>query len=321
MFKPNLLCPVNTYDSAKAQVKLGADEIYVGLLMKDDFDYTFSGRTNRPDFKTNPEYEELKDIVNLCKDKGVPVNFAANKPFLTNDADGGTTVLKRFEKYVQNGLDLGVDNFIIGSLQNIRFLQDNGFKAPIHTSVFNSVFNQEHVRYLSDIPNVIRVVLPQSISREELGALTEKFPDIEFEVFAHFGCSNLNAQCRLIHNFGEKEYLGLPCRNPYEVYHSGKSLGISTFMDTGMDCSICSIGDLTKLKVHTLKLVGRTFDYRFSAGITKIYREAIDMYCNGSSVSDVQQNTYKRIPIFKDKFCSKNRCKYKESQPLYNYFI
>lgn len=321
MPKPNLLCPVNTIESAKAHIRMGADEVYVGLLLVSPFEYSFSGRANGSSVKVNPEFSELKDIVSLCKDNGVTVNFAANKPFITNDYDGGTRGFSLFCEYVSRGLEAGADNLIIGSIQNIRLLESQGISAPIHCSVFNGAFNEEHVRILAENGSVRRVVLPYNILLSEIADLVAKFPDVEFEVFGHLGCSNLNAQCRLIHNFGEKEYLGLPCRNRYRVSENGSYQQSCAFMDTGLDCSICSVGILSGLGVHTLKIVGRDIDYRFVAGITKMYRQAIDMYAEGKEPREVRESVLRQIPQYEKVFCAPQRCKYKASQNLYAYYV
>lgn len=316
-----LLAPVNSYESFRLQKKAGADEIYVGLDPYGFSDVFFSGRIIkiRDLLRICPKKDELKKIVDEAHDSGIHVNFAANIVSGFSNTNGGPSILDLFVRYIEQGLECGVDALIVGCLENILLLKDRNITAPIHSSTFLNTFNINQVRMLKEL-GVKRVIFPYNITLDEVRDITEQESDLEYEIFGHLGCSNINGTCRLIHNIGEKGNLGIVCRNEYEVEYDGQPQGISPFLDMGLDCSICSLPDIVKLNVHTLKMVGRDISPIYTSAVTRIYKTCLDAVYDGAGIQELQ-DIVKNIPMHKQFFCEYNRCKYKRTTPVLAHYV
>ena len=135
--------------------------------------------------------------------------------------------------------------------------------------------------------------------------------DVDFEVFANFGCSHINGKCRWMHSWDETINLGIPCRAEYKISYEGKTF-ISNFFDTGCDCVLCNIYDLIEAGVHSLKIVDRTADYRIISSFTKGYKMCIDNVRAGVDNIIAKDIVLEKIPTMVG-LCEEKRCRLKET--------
>jgi collagenase-like PrtC family protease len=205
-----VMSPVSSLNTARMQILAGADEIYVGLDHDTFQNVSFSGRGrfNNKGKKVSPSLDELKEIVKLSHEHNVIVNFAANTSHMSQSKDD--SIEKAYQEYVRAGIEAGVDQIIVGDMGNLMLLYEMKVNKPIVASVFLATFNIEAIRFWKTL-GVTRVVLPHHVLLDEIKMIKENV-DIEIEIFAGVGCSNIDGSCCFLHNCGENCDLGIPCK-------------------------------------------------------------------------------------------------------------
>ena len=218
-----VLAPVNSVESACAQISVGADEIYVGLKTDVYKNYSFSGRgqKNDKDELIVPAEKDLAEIVSIAHSRNVEVSLVANTPLFSDALDKRSGVVKEFNKYVENGIKCGVDNIIVGDIGLLYQLGKQNLPVNIHASTFFDSMNIEQLIFFKEL-GASRVVLTYQVSLDEIRELCAA-NIVEIEVFGYMGCSFFNGACNLVHSMGEEcgkngIQLGVPCKATYKVY-------------------------------------------------------------------------------------------------------
>lgn len=315
--KMKIKAPIRSFDSAKLQIKAGADELYVGYNLDSFKNITFHGRATKSQWDhepTCPDINSLKDIIAHAHDHNVVVHLTANMPFWPVSDD----MKQMYVDYCGLAVQSGIDGLIIGDIGAMETIQRQKFPVSILTSTFMDCMNEGNVRFLLSL-GATRVLLPNQMNVSEMKAITAQFPGLEFEVFGHFGCAHYNGNCFILHGVGKNVNLGLPCRSCYSV--SGKGIQEKNYplLDAGEDCSICQIPSLMDAGIHSLKIVGREMRKEYIASLTRSYRKAIDMFENGESVETVKAKVLAISPFWKNT-CLHDRCKYADSK-ITNAFV
>ncbi|MDS0527093.1 U32 family peptidase [Clostridium sp. SHJSY1] len=303
-----VMSPVSSLSTARMQILAGADEIYVGLDYDTFQNVSFSGRGrfNNKGKKVSPSLDELKEIVILAHDNGVIVNFAANTSHMSQSKDD--TIEREYQRYVKAGLEAGVDQIIVGDIGNLLILNEMKVNKKIVASVFLATFNIETIQFWKTL-GVTRVVLPHHVLLEEIKMIKENV-DIEIEIFAGVGCSNIDGSCCFLHNCGENCDLGIPCKARYQL-ENGMNLAV---LDSTLDCLLCNLKDLYDLGIDVVKIIGRDQDIAFTSAMTKIHKEFIEKIKDGKAADQSEIHNYlKQIPWWTEEFCKKNKCKFKSN--------
>lgn len=309
--KLKILAPVNSFTGAKYLAKSGANEFYIGLDFEafKSFNFTSRAKYSHAKVKSCVTANELRDIVAFAHDNDITVNYVANTRLMLNDDDESGEFEKFFLEYLHTGITCGVDAVIVGSVSHLFLLQQHPIDIPIHTSTLINTFNTSQIEFLKQY-NVTRVIFPYHISYEDLRDIVSKL-DFEYEIFGHFSCSNINGLCYLIHNAGEECNFQVICRNRYDVYQNGQQLAEAVdFMDSGLDCSICSLPLLKDLNTGlVIKIVGRDRPPDLIVPVVRMYRTCIDMVYNGATRAELKKAVASN-PIWQDYYCANQRCKY-----------
>lgn len=310
-----VMSPVSSFATCKFQIQAGADEIYVGLDDDTFKSIGFSGR-GRYDFKgnrINPNYDELKEIVEFAHKHNVTVNFAANTVYKSNSPED--KFQKAYLRYIDRGMQAGIDQIIIGDLGNLLLLYENDIKVPLIASVFFASFNIETINFLKHY-GVFRVVLPHHMHLEEIRELKES-TDMEIELFAGVGCSNIDGRCGFLHNTGENIELGIPCKAKY-VMRNGYE---DSILDSTLDCLLCNLTELCHMKIDVIKIIGRDQNIAFTAAMTKVHKDLITRIEQDENLTKTDIDKYlEQIAWWKTEFCKKSKCKYKDV-PIVKSFI
>lgn len=314
----DIMAPVNSYKSAIMQIKAGADEIYVGLHDNNLENLTFSGRGKISNncIKVNPDEGELKKIITLAHENGIKVNYTANTQYMSDSSND--YFQKLYYEYVEKGIELGIDQVIVGDIGNILYLNKKKISVPIVASTFLSTFNTESAKFLQSI-NVKRIVLPHQVTINEISEI-KKSVDIEIEIFVGVGCSNIDGSCQFLHNAGENIALGLPCKSLYSVKRGEESFGNHNFIDATLDCALCSLPKLHNIGVDVVKIIGRDQNPIFTSAITKIHKDCIKHIEENKTLNKSDINKYiERVPWWEKQFCANNRCKYSKNKITESY--
>lgn len=311
----NIKVPVNSLESAKAQIEAGATELYVGYdtNLMNKISFTGRGKDLFKEVKTHVTYEDLVDIVKLAHENNVSVELTANMAIITDDVDGKTEYQQKYLEYVKKGIEAGVDSIIVGDIGNLYFLRENGIDISISASVFLASINLSQVEWLESL-GVKKIVLPHHVKLEEVEEIANH-SNVKIEIFGHFGCAFIQSTCSLYHPISENVNIGVPCRAKFSVNDSDVA---TKFLDTAEDCSLCSIPGIIKSGASSIKVTGREFDHRFSSMVTNIYSSIIERVNNGEdlegkNIFEVASENYK-LDWWKKRFCDRNRCKYKNTK-------
>jgi putative protease len=312
-----LLAPVTTYESTKLQIEAGATEIYVGANTDvfDNFNFSGRGKYNTDQVRTFAEDDELCSIINLAHQNDVLVMYAANFPFIANDPDGGRSYANAFLKYVQKGVDMGVDSIILGDIGSILLCRKEGIKTHISSSSFLETLNTDQVYMLKEL-GVNRAVLSYQMKLEEIEEIARQ-KIMEIEVFGHFGCSFYDGYCNLKHFYGETKecQIGTPCQANYQIYDKDDNRILDgQCFNYALICSMCSLYQMKQAGVDSVKLVGRSRDASENAKITRMYAEAIRVLEDNEDKSEMEVHSLiqSKLPIWwKRVYCRHHLCKYK----------
>ena len=226
-----LKVPVNSYEAAIKQIEAGADEIYMGLEDTHFNRMSYSARAQivSSGIHSNLTEDEFIKSIQYAHSKNITVNFTANCQYVTKSEN--EFYRKGFIEYVQRGIALGVDAIIVADIGNIIALKKIEIKTPIIAGSYLNCFNRETVHLLEQLC-VCRICLPDQVTYDEIKIIKEN-TDLEIEISAGYGCSNLAGMCKFYHNSGEDIHIGIPCRAEFKK-NGKKSMNI---LDACSDCA------------------------------------------------------------------------------------
>lgn len=310
-----LLAPVKDLESAILQINAGANEIYLGGDTEAFNNFSFSGRGKYSPIvgKICPTSQELDEIVCYAHNHKVTVMYTANLPFLAEDSNCKNSYIKHFIQYIENGLKAEVDSIVVGDLGALLLLNKMGINTKIAASTFFETTTKEQVLFFKEL-GVSRVVLSYQVTMPEIKEFC-KIPDVEIEVFGHYGCSFYDGYCNFKHFFGESKdsKIGIPCRNSYKFFSGDTQVYEGDILNSSLICSICSLVTLEKLGVYALKLVGRGNIAAQNAEITSVYSKMLQYIHESDSALSQYKNTI--LPRWwKQSLCKKQLCKYKDNK-------
>lgn len=262
--KPELLSPISTFETCQAAVHNGADAVYVGVPH-----WNARGRT--PDLSL----EELRNIIEFCRLRGVRVFFAMN--VLVFEAE-----LQGLPEYLAELVKLQPDAFIVQDIGLVRLLHKICTEQEVHASTQMTLASAEAVDCVQDL-GMRRVVLARELSLDEIREI-RTHTKIELEVFTHGAlCVSYSGQCLTSESFGGRSanrgQCAQSCRLPYELLVDGKARELQgrNYLFSPQDlCALELVGDLTKAGVNSLKIEGRLKSPEYVAAVTAAYRTALD---------------------------------------------
>lgn len=306
--------PVNSLKSAKILAKMGVDEVYVGVKGNKNYDMrvvSFNGRFQSQEGTTVSlnNFEELDEIVRYCHEFNIKVSFTANTRFLSEELNEG------YLEYVKSAIKCNVDSIIVGSIGGLILLRNAGIDIPIYSSTYFFPYNKHTIDFFHKM-NVKCVVLPTALSLQEIREIKEyinsKNYDIELEVFAQFGCSNISGRCNIPSLPSNFKGYPLLCRALYDVVDNktGDKKELYPFLEVSSDCSICVIKELMDMGVDCLKILGREKPIDFIGSIAYTYKNVIKKIENGISISDIRKDVIEKAPWWEQSFCKKEACLY-----------
>lgn len=306
----NLMCPVSSVHAARMFVEIGIKEVYVGVDC-DSFglkNVTFTGRTKtlcNGESVQLKNFEELKEVVDICHKKDVIVNFTANVRNLSE------ALKDEYLEYVDAAVDCGVDTLIVGSILGLLLLQGR-YNVPLHSSTFFYPFNKYNVDFFHEL-NVKRIILPTALSVKEIEDIVEYIKEKEYdmtvEIFGHFGCSNINGRCNIFNNPPSI------CRGKYTVYDSEHKVLNENYslIDAGKDCTMCSLRELQRIGVASLKVMGRGLSLQLIGSLITLYHDAMQSAENNQDSLLIRENLLEKAPWWESAYCNEQRCMYRRT--------
>lgn len=298
-----LLAPINSLDSCKAQIRSGAEEVYVGLRTDYFTKFSFSAKNQIDDNGAflQPTKQELKEIAAFCKTENVQVNFTANVQYFSDFMQKEIDMQQAYIDYVTDAVDCGINHIIVTDIGLMYLLKELELPIQIHASTTLDTMSLSQIEFLKQL-GVTRTVLSYQVSYPEIKEIVKRKP-MEIEVFGYGGCS-FSHNCNFSHGLS----LGILCKNKYVYDGCGKAENI---LDLTKGCGLCSVYDLHKLGVDTLKLLGRENHYKQVSPITELFGQVLDL-ARHVTWEEYDRELKSLIPMWwKKAACNKNQCKFK----------
>jgi len=275
-----LMSPVGSYESLAAAIQAKADSIYFGvgeLNMRSRAAYNFT-------------VKDLKKIADICKKNNIKSYLTLNVVVYDNE-------FKAIKKLCDAAKKAKISAVIASDLAVIQYA--NKIKLPVHISTQANVSNIEAVKFFSKYAGVI--VLARELTLEQIRNIAKEIKKqnmrgpnkqlVKIELFIHGAmCVSISGKCQMsLALYNEPANRGKclqACRRAYRVIdeETGDELVIDNkYVMSPKD--LCTIGFIDKLieaGVSVFKIEGRGRSPEYVYTVTKVYKEAVESYFNGS---------------------------------------
>ncbi len=280
-----LLAPAGDFEKLKFAINYGANAVYLGRQ-------NFGLRSNAKNF----DDDEFESAISYAHAHNVKVYVTVNIFAHNEDIDA----LKKFLPSLKNADAILVADPGIFSLVK-EILPD----MPIHISTQANVTNYESAKFWTKL-GAKRIVLARELSLAQIKKIHESLPQIELEAFVHGAmCVSYSGRC-LLSNYltGRSSNHGdcaQPCRwkynlveenRPGEFFPIGENENGTFILNSKDLCMVEHIDQLIESGVKSFKIEGRMKSIYYTAGATKIYREAIDDYFADKKIFAAKKNYY-----------------------------
>ncbi len=272
MKKPEILAPTSTMESVTAALNGGCDAIYIGG--KD-----FSARQ----YAANPSDNELKDIIDICRLRGVKVFITLNILYKENEMN---SVLE----FVSKVYEWGAYGLIVQDTGAASIIREHFPNIAISASTQMAVYSNEGTALLKDM-GYDRAVLARELSLDEVKEICRSKGNMETEVFVHGAlCVCVSGRCLFSSviggRSGNRGRCAQPCRMKYGLYKDNKLISSGHLLSPKDIQTVEILDKITEAGVDSLKIEGRmkTPEYVYSA--VSAYRKYTDMAYKGRLSAD-----------------------------------
>lgn len=273
MKKPELLAPAGNIEKLKMALIYGADAVFLGG--KD-----FGLRA----FSDNFDEADMKEGVAFAHGMGKKVYVTVN--IFPHNED-----LVTLPDYLRFLRDIKVDAAIISDLGVYRMAREITPALPLHISTQANNTNWSSVLFWQEL-GAERVVLSREISLEDIRTIREKV-NIQLEAFIHGAmCISYSGRCLMSNYFTDRDAnrgeCAQPCRWKYHLMEEkrpGQYFPViederGTYIFNSKDlCLLPYLPDLITSGLDSFKIEGRMKSVHYAATVVKVYREAIDSFC------------------------------------------
>ena len=271
MRKVELLAPAKNLKAIKAASNF-ADSVYFGIEK-------FNMRMR----SENIALENLEEVVNFCHDNDLKAYLATNILIYDNELSYLRTILEK-AKTVQ------IDAVIIHDLAALEIARQ--LKLPFHISTQCNVSNSLSAKFYENL-GAERIILARELSLEKIKEIKRNLNKSEIEVFIHGAmCTSVSGRCYFSQDICGTEEKSAnrgsciqPCRRRWWVREESGTEYIydgTRFMNSRDLCTIAYIPDLIDANIDAFKIEGRMRHPHYVEIVSKVYREAIDSYYDGT---------------------------------------
>ena len=268
-----LLAPAGGMEQLKAAVRFGADAVYGGLNR-------FGLRAKAGNFG----WEELKTALGIVHAAGKRFYLTLNILPYDDEMDDLAADAKR-------ACALGVDAAIVSDLGAFARLRRDVPDLPLHVSTQANVMNADAARVFIGM-GAQRIVVSRELSLERIGRLRGELPEnVQIEAFVHGAmCMAHSGRCMLSDHLagrgGNRGACAQPCRWEYAVIEAKRPdepLPVieeerGTYIFSAYDLNMLShLPEMRDAGIASLKIEGRMKTGYYVAGVTQVYRRALDL--------------------------------------------
>lgn len=276
MKKIELLSPAGNFEKMEFAFAFGADAVYLGG--KNFGLRAFSGNFSDEEISRAVEFAHARS-----KSIYVTVNIFPHEDDLKD--------LPRFLKHLDRS---GVDGLLIADLGIFSMAQKIVPNLKLHVSTQANITNSESARMWENL-GASRIVLARELSLDEIRRIRDAV-DCEIEIFVHGAmCLSYSGRCYLsaymTNRDANRGSCTQPCRWKYSLVEEKRPNEFfpidederGTFILNSKDlCLLPRLDELLDVGIDSLKIEGRMKSVNYVAGVTKIYRQALDSYITGS---------------------------------------
>ena len=277
MKRIELLSPAGNFEKMQFALEFGADAVYLGGK-------NFGLRA----FSGNFSDEEISRAVEYAHSKSKSVYVTVN--IFPHESDLRT--LPDFLKHLERS---GVDGLLVADLGIFSMAKEIVPNLKLHVSTQANITNSKSARAWQNL-GATRLVLARELSLDEIKKIRDAV-DCEIEVFVHGAmCLSYSGRCYLsaymTNRDANRGSCTQPCRWKYSLVEEKRPNEFfpidederGTFILNSKDlCLLPRLKELLDVGIDSLKIEGRMKSVNYVAGVTKIYRQAIDSY-----ISDAQ---------------------------------
>jgi len=324
-----ILSPISRTDEVEEVIQAGADELYCGILTSEWRErYSVAASPNRreednPVINTSPHFRtfpDLKEAVKIAHSLHVPVNLTLNEHYFT------------FKQYsllfdcIDTSLDAGIDAFILSDVAFLLVLKERYPEAGVHIGTGGTTFNSETAKFYQDL-GVKRIILPRHLEIDEIRALVENTPGMEFETFIlNSRCANVDGFCTFQHGLADfipekdkKRPYENACMLPYQISLNIEGRGEGELeavirekiswerqhIWSGLHiddrpCGACALHEFHEIGIYGVKIVGRenakskkVKDTRFLKTLIHLLEEGVGRKTFREKARQLYRETYK----------------------------
>jgi U32 family peptidase len=273
MKKPELLAPAGNMEKLRIAIHYGADAVYLGGKKY--------GLRNLAD---NFTPAEMAEGVAYAHDRGVKVYLTAN--IYPDNSD-----IEPLYRYFEDLAQIPFDAVIVADPGVIDIVSEVSPDRPIHLSTQANTTNWKSALFWSR-QGVSRINLAREMPLDGIRDVKERV-GVEVEAFVHGAmCISYSGRCLLSSVMAGREAnrgeCAHPCRWSYSLveetrpneYYPVIEDETGTFIFNSKDlCLLPYIPELLESGVDSLKIEGRMKGIHYVASVVRVYREAIDRYC------------------------------------------
>ncbi|ENN96523.1 collagenase PrtC [Methanocaldococcus villosus KIN24-T80] len=269
-----LLSPAGDMTCLRTAIKYGADAVYCGLK-------EFSMRKTAKNFTR----DELKEAVKYVHDNDKKIYLCLNTVIYEDELDKAIDIIN-----FAHSID--IDALILSDISLMEYA--NSLGIDVHASVQCNITNSNLAKFYSRYCK--RIVLSRELTLNQIKIIKENLKrdgvNLELEGFVHGAlCVAISGRCFLsAYLFNKHANCGeclQPCRRKWKLineHHDGtyEILCEGKFLLSPKDlCMIEHIPELIGV-LDAFKIEGRAKNADYVMRVTKVYREAIDSYFDGS---------------------------------------
>ena len=261
--KVELLAPAGNKEGFYGAIHAGADAVYLG-------GDKFGARAYADNFTT----EELIECIRYAHLWGKKVYLTVNT--LVKDKEWN-----QLHDYIQPFYEVGLDGVIIQDLGVFLYLKEHFPGMELHVSTQMTLTGSYGTAFMKEL-GACRIVPARELSLDEIRQIKQD-TGLQIESFIHGAmCYCYSGQCLfssiLGGRSGNRGRCAQPCRLPYSVSGSSLKKGVCFPLSLKDMCTIENIPELIEAGIDSFKIEGRMKKPEYAAGVTSIYRQAIDRY-------------------------------------------
>jgi putative protease len=269
---PELLVPAGNLEKLKIALHYGADAVYL------------SGKKyGLRSYAGNFTLSEMEEGIRFAHKHQVKIYVTVNIVARNDD-------LIDLPDYLNSLSELGVDGLIVSDPGIIFQVSQIVPHIPLHLSTQLSTSNWCSAQFWQQ-QGISRINLSRELSLQEVALIKQRVP-VEIEIFIHGAlCVSYSGRCLLSTylaqrdpNRGECAY---PCRWKYTLMEEKRpnlhfpiaedEYGSYIFNSKDL-CLIEYLTEIIATGVDALKIEGRVKGIHYVAGVTRVYRRALDCY-------------------------------------------